>query len=353
MKNKGVYVLTNEQQSNIDFVIVKNCFRQDLKKHYITNFNDLHLLVLVYMQRFRAMNTNTMQFTLGWLYDDLSITNDKAKQDIIKALFDLFEMDLIELNDLDIDKVNRNTRIVASLSDYENNFTLIDNYAIDTIFELDLDIRQKKTMLFLYCNIASRIDDKGYCYPSYYILSKDLDTTSDNRIAVALELLKEHSLIDYDNAGEVVIDGQVTQANNIYVLCNNENYKETLEQGISNRKKQLEQGKAQIYKGLTSNKQRGLKQKFNHLHKKNDNKTISDDELKALEQVENDYFELIKLDIDKLKTINFITLKAKNKQLQVITKRLEKLTEHKDNLTEQELDQGRELYKIYKQLGGE
>ena len=153
----------NERESNSNFVIVRKVFWYATEQ-YQKGFTDLHLLILIYMQRYKAINSNEMTFCIGWLYDDLNITNDKAKQDIIASLFDLLEMELIELNDLDIDSVNRNTRIVANLLDVEEGFVMIDNDAIDKILSLDLDIRQKRTMLFIYTIIASRIDDKGYCY---------------------------------------------------------------------------------------------------------------------------------------------------------------------------------------------
>lgn len=341
----------NERESNSNFVIVKNCFRQDLKKVYDKSFTDLHLLILVYMQRFTAINSNTMTFTLSWLYDDLSISNSIAKQDITRAMLELENMNLIELNVLDIDKVDRNTRIIASLFDYEGDFTLIDNDAIDKILSLDIDIRQKRTMLLLYCNIASRIDDKGYCYPSFASFKADLQTTSDNRINDALELLKECKLIDYDNVGQVLIDGQVTQANNIYVLCNRKDHKARLQEGLNNRKKQYEEGKAKIFKGEQSNIMRSLKQRKNNLDKKYINNTITQEELQELGLIENDYYDMNKLNKDKLQEINFITINITKMELKQIMKRLIKLKDKgRENLTQEEMQEGKELYLLSKQL---
>lgn len=340
----------NERESNSNFVIVRKVFWYATEQ-YQKGFTDLHLLILIYMQRYKAINSNEMTFCIGWLYDDLNITNDKAKQDITRALFELEKMELISLNDLDSDNVNRNTRIIASLLDVEEGFVMIDNVAIDKILSLDLDIRQKRTMLFIYTIIASRIDDKGYCYPSFASFRQDLQTTSDNRINDALELLKELGLIDYDNVGQILINGQVTQANNIYVLCNSKDYKQKLQEGLNNRRKQYEEGKAKIFKGEQSNIMRSLKQRKNNLDKKYINNTITQEELQELGLIENDYYDMNKLNKDKLQEINFITINITKMELKQIMKRLIKLKDKgRENLTQEEMQEGKELYLLSKQL---
>ena len=287
------------------FAIVNNVFRHDLGKQYIKEFNDNHLLLLVYIQKFKGYS-GEMNFCLGWLFDDLKI-NYNLQQDLINCFSDLVKWNLIDLIN-EVDNINRNTRLQVAISEYDDRFTQVLFNEVEKIFNLDLDIRTKKTMLFLYTDIASWIDTKGYCYTSYHYFKQDLNTKSDNRINDSLKLLKENKLIDYESVGEIIIDGKVTKGNNIYVLCNNKDYKTNLSRGVANRKKQYEEGKAKVHKGEQSNYQRSVRQRLNNLWKKYNNNTIVYDELKELDKKQKVYYELIKHDPDKLAETNFVTI---------------------------------------------
>jgi len=263
------------------------------------------------MQRFTVINRNEINFCIGWLFDDLDINKSDTRKDIISSFFDLVDWGLIELaNDIDREKFNRNTRVTTYAVSYEDNYTMIYDTEIDKIFNLDIDFRVKKTMIFLYCNIASRIDGKGYCYPSFESFKSDIGTTSDNRINDALILLKDNKLIDYENVGQILVNKQVQQGNNIYVICVDKDYKDNLSKGLANRKKDYEENKVTIFEGAKSNNQRGLKQKLNHLWKKYNDGTITDNELIELKSKEEEYYNLIKLDKEKLDKINFVSFEV-------------------------------------------
>ena len=161
-------------------------------------------------------------------------------------------------------------------------------------------------MLFLYCDIVSRIDSKGYCFPSFESFKMDLNTTSDNRINDALKLLQNNNLIAYGNVGQILVDGKVQQGNNVYVLCCQEGYKDILQRGLANRKKQYVEGKVTIHKGKISNKKRSIKQRINNLWKKYDDGDITDGELAELEKKEQEYYNLIKLDKEKVNNTPFV-----------------------------------------------
>ncbi len=285
------------------YAIVNNIFRHDLEQ-YNSKFTDGHLLVLVYMQKYKTY-AGQMDFCIGWLLEDLKI-NRNSLGEIIQYFNDLIDWKLIVL--LNKTKtITKNTRLQVKLNNYKHRFTQVQLSVFDKIFGLDIDIRVKKTMLFLYVDIASWIDTKRYCYTSYFYFKKDLGTTSDNRINETLTLLKDNHIIDYENVGQVLIDGKIQQGNNIYVLCSDENYKEILRKGIDNRKKQLEEGKAKIFEGKRSNKMRSLKQKLNVLWKKYDDNNITDTEFEELSKVEKEYYEFIKFDKEKMTEIIFVT----------------------------------------------
>lgn len=297
------------------FAIVNNVFRHDLGKQYIKEFNDNHLLLLVYIQKFKGYS-GEMNFCLGWLFDDLKI-NYNLQQDLINCFSDLVKWNLIDLIN-EVDNINRNTRLQVAISEYDDRFTQVLFNEVEKIFNLDIDIRTKKTMLFLYTDIASWIDTKGYCYTSYHYFKQDLNTKSDNRINDSLKLLKENKLIDYDKPGQVLVDNQITQGNNIYVLCSDKDYKDNLARGLANRRKQYVEGKAKIYKGEQSNYQRSIKQKLNNLWKKYNKNKITDIELKELGKLEKEYYELIKLDKDKLEKLNFITIDVREEVKEIV-----------------------------------
>ena len=108
------------------FVNVKNVFRKDIKEHYIKEFSEDHLLVLVYMQRFTVQNRNRIDFCMGWLFEDLGIKKSNVKKDLNNALCDLVDWGLIKLyREIDWDKIHRNTRITTYAVSFDEQFTKI------------------------------------------------------------------------------------------------------------------------------------------------------------------------------------------------------------------------------------
>ncbi len=253
------------------YAVVKNVFRND-GEQYNEDFTDNHMMLLVHMQRFRNIK-GEINFNLDWTFTELKI-NYNLQQQLIQCIKDLQNFGLLTIN-TDIPNIDRYTWLQVWIGNYDDSFTQVSLNIFDKIFSLDVDIRRKKTMLFLYTTIKSYIDDKGFCYPSFSHLKKALNTKSDNRVSDALALLQRNKIIDYQNPGQVVMgNGKVTQGNNIYVLCEKENYQEILRSAVDSRKEQLEEQDAKIYKGKNSNKKRSIKQQINHLQKIDDKEKI-------------------------------------------------------------------------------
>lgn len=223
------------------FSMVKNVFRFDLDC-FNPEFTDNHLLVWVYLQRFSTYRE--INFCMGWLFDDLNINYRDTQKDLIKALFDLIEWELVKPIE-DITKINRNTRIKLKAIKYDDNFTKLLDSEIDKILYSDEDIRVKKTMLYIYTLIVSRIDEKGYCFPRIETFKKDMQIIDDdentipnnNRIIDARNKLKELGLIDFAKAG-IIKDakGRIYNANNIYVTTYTENYREILQNAVNSNR---------------------------------------------------------------------------------------------------------------------
>lgn len=214
--------------------MVKNVFRSDLDC-FNPEFTDNHLLVLVYMQKYTTYR-DEINFCMGWLFDDLNIGYRDTQKDLIKALFDLIEWELVKPIE-DITKINRNTRIKLESVKYDNNFTKLLDSEIDKILYSDEDIRVKKTMLYIYTLIVSRIDDKRFCFPRRETFKKDMQIKSNKRVQDAIDKLKELGLIDFAKAG-IIRDakGRIYNANNIYVTTYTENYREILENAVNSNR---------------------------------------------------------------------------------------------------------------------
>ena len=285
---------------------IANVFRHDIKDQYIDEFSDNHMLLWVYIQRYSTYRDN-INFCMGWLFDDLNIKYRDTQIELIDCLFDLIKWKLlIAVNQLNNDGINKNTRIIAQLPKFDGRYTKIYDSEVDKILNIDVDIRIKKTMLYIYIIIASWIDDKGYCYPPYRYIKEDISTTSDNRINNALVLLKERKLIDYENVGQILVENKVKQGNNVYVTCISSNYKNKLATGLQNRRLEFREKEVKFFTSTASNRQRGLKQRLNNLWKKYSINDMNDNELKELEMLEHEYYEFIKMDDEKLSEIDFI-----------------------------------------------
>ena len=288
------------------FMLIPNVFRHDIKDQYIGEFSDSHMLLLVYMQRYLT-HGGSINFCMGWLFEDLNIKYRNTQIELINCLADLVSWNLLIVDDdINNSSVNKNTRIVAQLPGIDGRYTKLYDSEIVKILNVDEDIRVKKTMLYIYVVIASWIDDKGYCYPPYKYMKEDISTTSDNRINSALVLLKEHGLIDYDNVGQILVENKVKQGNNVYVICVNSNYKNKLATGLKNRRSEFREKEVKFFTTTISNRQRGVKQRLNNLWKKYNSNDINDSELKELEKLEHEYYNLIKTDNEKLSEVDFI-----------------------------------------------
>lgn len=258
INNNNIEVQETEQGNKERFVMIKYVMRADMKFH-IKNFNDNHLLMYATIQRYTSMR-GTIDFRLNDIYEDLKIDSTTLKSELKQSLFDLIEFNLIELvddNSLNIDKINKNTRIRLKQVTIKDDFKQIYDSELDKIFNSEHDIRAKKTMLYLFTILVSRIDDKNYCYPSYASLKRDLKTSSDTTITDNLNRLRELKLIEYENCGTIITESkEITQSNNIYVRCITNNHKSILNEQINKRKADLINHKSKISDNKKANKKR-------------------------------------------------------------------------------------------------
>lgn len=213
------------------FSMVKNVFRFDNR---IEGFNENHLLLLVYLQKFTTFQ-GKIYFIFNFMFSDLNINKYPLQKQLYQCLQDLQKWGLINItNKVDFESINKNTIIILDGVQYENNYTMLITDEIDKILYSDEDIRVKKTMLYIYTLIVSRIDEKGFCFPRRETFKKDMQIKSNKRVQDAIDKLKELNLIDYAKAG-IIRDkkGRIYNANNIYVTTYTKNYKEILESAVN------------------------------------------------------------------------------------------------------------------------
>jgi hypothetical protein len=173
------------------------------------------------------------------MFEELNIKNNKKLMKILyQCLLDLDNWKLINItNNINKNNIDKNTIIIIDRIIFKDKYTLVFASEIEKILSYKCDIRAKRTLLYIYVLIVSRIDDKGYCFPRYDTFERDLQTTSRNRIINAIQILKDIDLIDFANVGVIKDSKKIYQANNIYVTTITEGYKEILSSALEDSKK--------------------------------------------------------------------------------------------------------------------
>lgn len=240
---------SNKGKGNKYFVsVINKWFRGDLGKD--ERFNNDDLLIFAMLQKNLLIKKNTVLFNLDWIYEELRINSKTYGQmtKIKESLINLANNDILffEFANYTHEDIKNNTDIIMKLNKGKlitANIKINDSYTqiliddFDKILNLDKTREYKRNIFALYCDIVSRVGDKKYCYPSELTLSKDINLSSKSNIVVDyLKMLKQIGLIDYDNAGTIHQNNYSVQSNNVYVLCNTENYKEILGNEINKRK---------------------------------------------------------------------------------------------------------------------
>lgn len=237
---------------------IPNCFVQEYK---YTNETVFIYSLIQEMLNFRGQ----IIFNLDWLFKNLKIkgTNTFSRNRIKSILEKLEEDNYIDLC-CNLNKIDKNTLIIAPFTEIESEYVQILDYEFDIINDYNYQNNVDRYKIFcVFANIKSRIDfkGKGYCYPNFETIKKNIGINSDTSIHKYLNILRDDlRLILYDNPGEIVVKDKddnykVTQSNNIYVM-NNSNGQEILAQAIINRKTELTKFYGKLKNDAEINKRR-------------------------------------------------------------------------------------------------
>lgn len=219
---------------------VFSCLPNDIFKgddNLLLKHGDKLIIVMDYIFLRKFSFYNYSEFTIAKLIlkskfkldRNVGSTNDKFKE-VIESIH---EEGLIELNKLGF-KINDDIEAKINYpcknekGEYINFFKLYEEDKFK-ILEYNSKGIDKSKLLNLYCYFLSLISkDKPHCFPSY----DDVEFTiniSRRSIAKYIKILKGLNLIEYDNIGILVDhEGQIFKAGNVYVLKNNDNWKDNL-----------------------------------------------------------------------------------------------------------------------------
>jgi len=190
------------------------------------------------------------------MFEELKITYHQLSKELFTCLSDLVSWGLIQIiNDIDFGNINKNTMIILDRIQYQDNYTMLVADEIDKIIYSDEDIRVKRTMLYIYTLIVSRIDEKGFCFPRRETFKRDMQIESNKRIQDAIVKLKELGLIEFAKAG-IIRDakGRIYNANNIYVTTYTENYSEILKNAVNSNREYHQENNSVVMQKKKENK---------------------------------------------------------------------------------------------------
>lgn len=192
-------------------------------------------------------------FQLDDICNKLNISNNSRYKKIVIDLIKQFQAEGI----IDYaDEIKNNILVRANINLPENNYTQIYDYELNKI--LNYSGKESKYNIFnVFLAIKSKMINKDYCYPSYVDIKEYTGITNNSTISNIINILaNELKLILVANPGHRIFkNGEVKQGNNVYTINLPENTN-LLANVIDNYKKELEERKIEITKGVEANKKR-------------------------------------------------------------------------------------------------
>lgn len=242
---------------NNKFVIVSN--------KLLRTSNNMKCLILALIQLNMSLRGECV-FNVRWLLNQLKIQNNSynSVNHVKKLILELQNEGYLKFNSK-LTRIDNSELLFASLS-IEDNFVQITDSELAAICSYDEKDIVVSDLFSLFANIKSRIDDKGYCYPSFEVLKQDTGIKSDTTIVKYNSILRDElGLILIENIGNrVFTDGTIKKANNLYVI-NDEYGRNTLGNAILVYRSNLEENQIKVNKNKNGNLKRSIKMKQRHL----------------------------------------------------------------------------------------
>lgn len=276
--------------SNNKFISIPNKLLCD------SNKNNIKIFILSLIQ-FNMTIRGKCIFNIKWLLEKMNIKlNDSRRIKQIHNCVTELKDENILIFDGNTNKFN-NTDLLFAEFVCDDNFVQISDYEFESIYNYSNQDVNVRDLLIQFAYIKSKIDDKGYCYPSIKLIADDLCLSEDTVTKYNNILSNELGLILIGNVGSRIFqNGSIKTANNLYAI-NDENGRSKLASKIKNYKNQLGDNNIKIAKNELRKEKQSIKMSMIHLKRKFEQGKLDEIEFSLKYCELNDRYEkLIKVD---------------------------------------------------------
>ncbi|WP_297713210.1 hypothetical protein [Clostridium sp.] len=255
----------------------------------------MHNLYLMTDRKGRAITS------IDFLIEELGYKVTKKIQPQIKEILNqLKQLGFIDYEG-EIKSYSKIMKINTENLNVNDEFFVVEEDELKIISDASDDIREVNNIIKVYFYLKARCHKRGteLCYTggqaettycSYENISKHT-LISEGNIKKYIDILKEINLIDYDNLGKKYKEDNpklLTDCANIYALIKisgKEFIKDELREGMKQQKFDYEDKGFKITKKDYKNNNRKINGRKGYLIKKQNNNTITEDELMELESI--------------------------------------------------------------------
>lgn len=286
---------TYSELEDMNFVFIDNDFFTD---KYISTYGIESALILAIIQR-NLLIRGQYIFSFNNLFDCLGIksTNSIHRKKIKNILIQM-QKDNIIVSDTDLSSGNNSQFIFIDIKLKDEDYTIIYDFELDSILNYQNENTYNLFNAFVFLKYRSGV--KKYCYWSQDDIATSIGLKTRQVVSSLIDILdKELDLILVaEGDTRILKNGTIQESNNMYSM-NYEGHQEILKIKKEEYNQQLLDEGVKTYTSKKANSKRSLKQKINHLNKKVEDGTITNDELDLFDKLNEEYDLLSGKETDK------------------------------------------------------
>ena len=219
-------------------IVVKDVFRGDNK---IKEFDEYHAIVYASSQLFYHAGLHKSMITINAICQFANIKHPATKTKIKKALLELIEIGLIEVENVGgSDKIGNNDALLISIPQIilsDDKFTTINSQFVTDIITHNSSITERGNMLLVYMVLAQYMGDKLIAYPNIETIAEAAQLSTQT-VHTALQNLRALGIITYSNEGaHKKDDGTISKKNNVYAFMDVDKAEEIVDFYTQKKKK--------------------------------------------------------------------------------------------------------------------
>lgn len=211
-------------------IVIKDIFRRGDNK--IKDFNGYHAIAYASSQLFYHVGLHKSMITISSMCQLANIKHPATKTKIKKALLELIEIGLIEVENIGgSDKIGNNDTLLISIPQIalsNDKFTTINSQFVTDIITHNSSITERGNMLTVYMVLAQYMGNNVIAYPNMETIAHD-SNLSIKTVNNMLKLLKELKIIEYGNNN--TYNGCLV--GNIYIFCDTPNHSDIFQSEMS------------------------------------------------------------------------------------------------------------------------